>query len=107
MQCLLAGLRQQMARQKAEYEAQIRSLERQNEALQGEVAGLRANLEQQRRWYNVAEMKMRKKMRNAERARADADRRNAALQQEMEQFFDTFGELSSEARKAERIVQSF
>ncbi|XP_036379768.1 rho GTPase-activating protein 24 [Megalops cyprinoides] len=103
MQCLLAGLRQQMARQKAEYEAQIRSLERQNEALQGEVAGLQANLEQQRRWYNVVEMKMR----NAERARADADRRNTALQQEMEQFFDTFGELSSEARKAERIVQSF
>lgn len=80
-----------------------RSLEQRNEALLAEVSGLRASLEQQRRWYSVVEIKMR----NAERGRADADRRNAALQSEMEQFFDTFGELGGEARKAERIVQSF
>uniref|UniRef100_A0A8D0CG09 Rho-GAP domain-containing protein n=2 Tax=Scleropages formosus TaxID=113540 RepID=A0A8D0CG09_SCLFO len=103
MRYLFVGLQQQIARQKEEYEAQIRSLEQRNKALQEEVAALRANLEQQRRWYGVAEMKMR----DAERARADADRRNALLQQEMEQFFDTFGELNNEARKAERIVQSF
>ncbi|KAL4631325.1 rho GTPase-activating protein 24-like [Arapaima gigas] len=103
MRCFLVGLQQQIARQKEEYEAQIKSLEQRNEALQGEVAALRANLEQQRRWYGVAEMKLR----DAERARADADRRNALLQQEMEQFFDTFGELNNEARKAEHIVQSF
>lgn len=78
-------------------------LEQRNEALQGLVAGLRATLEQQRRCVSVAEIKMR----NMERARADADRRNAALQCEMEQFFDTFGELNSEARKTERIIQSF
>ncbi|KAJ8405504.1 hypothetical protein AAFF_G00319770 [Aldrovandia affinis] len=100
---LLTGLKQQMARQKDEYEAQIRSLEQRNESLHGEVSSLRANLEQQRRWYKVVEIKMR----NAERARADADRRNTALQQEMEQFFDTFGELNCEAKKTERIVQSF
>ncbi|XP_061090503.1 rho GTPase-activating protein 24-like [Conger conger] len=101
--CLVAGLKQQISRQKEEYEAQIRSLEKRNEALQGEVSGLRANLEQHRRWYKVAEIKMR----NAERARADADRRNTALQQEMEQFFDTFGELNVEAKKTERIAQGF
>lgn len=78
-------------------------LEQRNEALQGQVAGLRATLEQQRRHVSVAEIKMR----NIERARADADRRNTTLQQEMEQFFDTFGELNSEARKTERIIQSF
>lgn len=71
--------------------------------LQGEVAGLRSTLEQQRRWVSMAEIKMR----NVERARADADRRNATLQQEMEQFFETFGELYAEARKTGRIVQSF
>lgn len=65
--------------------------------------GLRASLAQQRRWYSVAEIKIR----NVERARADADRRNATLQMEMEQFFDTFGELRDEASKSERIVQSF
>ncbi|XP_063059887.1 rho GTPase-activating protein 24 isoform X2 [Engraulis encrasicolus] len=103
MHCLLAGLRQQMARQKAEYEARIQRLERRNEALQAEVSGLRSSLEQQRRWFSVAEIKMR----NVERARADADRRNAALQKEMEQFFDTFGDLSAEAKKTDRIIQSF
>ncbi|KAK3524036.1 hypothetical protein QTP70_017549 [Hemibagrus guttatus] len=103
IQCLVVGLRQQMARQKAEYEAKISRLERRNEALQGQVAGLRATLEQQRRHVSVAEIKMR----NMDRARADADRRNAALQQEMEQLFDNFGELNSEARKTERIIQSF
>ncbi|XP_051533214.1 rho GTPase-activating protein 24-like isoform X3 [Myxocyprinus asiaticus] len=101
--CLVAGLRQQMARQKAEYEAKINRLEQKNKALQGEVAGLRSTLEQQRRWVSVAEIKMR----NVEQAQADADRRNATLQQEMEQFFKTFGELNAEARKINRIVQSF
>ncbi|XP_062392774.1 rho GTPase-activating protein 24 isoform X2 [Sardina pilchardus] len=103
MHCLLAGLRQQMARQRAEYEARIQRLERKNETLQTEVEGLRSSLEQQRRWFSVAEIKMR----NVERARADADRRNAALQKEMEQFFDTFGDLTTEAKKTERIIQSF
>ncbi|XP_048850839.1 rho GTPase-activating protein 24 isoform X2 [Brienomyrus brachyistius] len=103
MQFLLAGLQQQMARQKAEYEARIKSLEQRNQALQDEVAGLQASLEEQRQRHSVAEMKMR----NAERARSDADRRNAALQHEMEQFFDTFGELDFEAKKTERILKSF
>ncbi|CDQ95241.1 unnamed protein product [Oncorhynchus mykiss] len=97
MHWLLTGLRQQMARQRAEFEAKIQRLEMRNEALQGEVVGLRSSLEQQRRWYSVAEIKIR----NVERARADADRRNTTLQKEMEQFFDTFGELSAEARKSE------
>ncbi|XP_062867541.1 rho GTPase-activating protein 24 [Trichomycterus rosablanca] len=103
IQCILVGLRQQMARQKVDYEDKINRLEQRNEALQGQVAGLRATLEQHRLWVSVAEIKMR----NMERARADADKRNAALQHEMEQFFTTFGELNSEARKTERIIQSF
>lgn len=78
-------------------------LEQRNKVLLGEVTGLRSTLEQQRRWVSVAEIKMR----NVERARTDADRRNATLQREMEQFFETFGELSAEARKTSRIVQSF
>lgn len=81
----------------------VSRLEQRNKVLQGEVAGLRSNLEQQRRWVSVAEIKMR----NVERARADADRRNTTLQQEMEQFFETFGELKAEAQKTSRIVQSF
>ncbi|KAK1161046.1 hypothetical protein AOXY_G19924 [Acipenser oxyrinchus oxyrinchus] len=101
--CLLAGLKQQMARQKAEYEAKIKSVEQHNEELELEVKNLHLNLEQQRKWYNIVEIKMR----NTERAKADAEKRNAMLQREMEEFFDTFGDLPSEVKKTERIVQSF
>ncbi len=81
----------------------VSRLEQRNKVLQGEVAGLHSTLEQQRRWVSVAEIKMR----NVERARADADKRNTTLQHEMEQFFETFGKLNAEARKTSRIVQSF
>ncbi|XP_041079851.1 rho GTPase-activating protein 24-like [Polyodon spathula] len=97
--CLLADLKQQMARQKAEYEAKIKSVEQRNEELELEVKNLHLNLEQQRKWYSIVEIKMR----NAEREKADAEKRNAMLQREMEEFFDTFGDLTSEGKKTERI----
>ncbi|KAM4621862.1 uncharacterized protein ACJ7VT_006159 [Polymixia lowei] len=103
LRSVLTGLQQQIVRQREEYEAQILSLEQRNEELQGEVVGLRANLAQQRRWYQVVQAKILE----SERARTDAELRNAALQREMEQFFDTFGELNNEAKKTERIVRSF
>ena len=53
------------------------------------MAALCSRLEQHRRWHSLAEVKIR----NVERARLDADRRNATLQREMEQFFKTFGEV--------------
>uniref|UniRef100_A0A087X486 Si:ch211-247j9.1 n=1 Tax=Poecilia formosa TaxID=48698 RepID=A0A087X486_POEFO len=85
---LLAKLRQQMAQQKAEYQNRIERLERCNDALERQVAVLRLSLEQQRRSQSVAEIKIR----NMERAKADADRRNTTLQREMELFFRTYGE---------------
>ena len=79
------------------------SLEQRNEELQSQLRGLRANLSQQRRWYQAVQAKIQE----SERARAAAEARNATIQREMDQFFDTFGELNNEARKAERIVRSF
>ncbi|XP_063045799.1 rho GTPase-activating protein 25-like [Engraulis encrasicolus] len=103
MTVLLGNIKQQIVQQKEEYETQIHRLEQRNEALEVEVLGLRANLEQQRRWYRAVEQRLCE----VERARADADRRNAELQSQMEQFFDAFGELTNEAKKTERIVQGF
>ncbi|TKS83141.1 Rho GTPase-activating protein 24 [Collichthys lucidus] len=73
---LLAELRQQMAQQKAEYQARIQSLE------------------QQKRSQSVAEIKIR----NMERAKADADFRNSTLQREMEMFFQMYGEFRRKGR---------
>ncbi|KAL0974014.1 hypothetical protein UPYG_G00214260 [Umbra pygmaea] len=100
---LLSSLHQQIAGQREEYEERIRSLEERNEALQGEVFHLRANLAQQRHWYTMVQAKLLE----SERARVAADLHNVALQREMEQFFDTFGELNNEAKKTEKIVRSF
>ncbi|CAL8355247.1 unnamed protein product [Merluccius merluccius] len=103
LRSLLTGLQQQIGRQREEYEARISSLEQRNEELQSQLLGLRANLLQQRRWYQAVQAKIQE----SERARAAAEARNATIQREMDQFFDTFGELNNEAKKAERIVRSF
>lgn len=68
-----------------------------------EVIRLKTNLSQQRHWYQVVQAKIME----SEKARAAAELRNATLQREMDQFFDTFGELNSEAKKTEYIVKSF
>lgn len=68
-----------------------------------EVVRLKTNLSQQRHWYEVVQAKIVE----SERARAAAELHNATLQREMEQFFDTFGELNNEAKKTECIVKSF
>ncbi|XP_062976890.1 rho GTPase-activating protein 24-like [Elgaria multicarinata webbii] len=103
LQCHFVSLKQQMACQKAEYEAKILSLEQQNKELQLEIKDLHSKLGQQRKWYRLVEIKMC----NAERAYEDAERRNEMLQREMEDFFDTFGELTEEIKTPEEIAQSF
>lgn len=79
------------------------SLEQRNQELQVEVVQLKSNLAQQHHWYQAVQAKIAE----SESARAAAERRNATLQREMEQFFDTFGELNNEAKKTEWIVKSF
>ncbi|XP_070818277.1 uncharacterized protein [Chaetodon trifascialis] len=103
LRSLLTSLQQQIVRQREEYEARIISLEQRNEELQVEVVRLKTNLAQQRHWYQVVQAKIVE----SERARAAAEQHNASLQKEMEQFFDSFGELNNEAKKTECIVKSF
>lgn len=79
------------------------SLEHRNEELQAEVIRLKTNLAQQRHWYQIVQAKIVE----SERARVTAEQHNASLQREMEQFFDTFGELNNEAKKTEYIAKSF
>ncbi|KAJ1127559.1 hypothetical protein NDU88_005958 [Pleurodeles waltl] len=118
LQCLVVGLKHQISNQKANYEAKIKrfdllnftrenvrgmSLEQQNTKLELEIKELHSHLDLQRKCYDIGEIKMR----NVERARRDAEKRNEMLQREMEQFFDTFGDLTSEVKKTARIVNNF
>lgn len=103
LRSLLTSLQQQIVRQREEYEERIISLEHRNEELQAEVIRLKTNLAQQRHWYQIVQAKIVE----SERARVTAEQHNASLQREMEQFFDTFGELNNEAKKTEYIAKSF
>lgn len=67
------------------------SLEQRNLELETEMVSLHEELDQERKKYTMAEIKLR----NAERAKDDAERRNQTLQKEMEQFFSTFSDLTA------------
>ncbi|XP_077157102.1 rho GTPase-activating protein 24 isoform X1 [Paroedura picta] len=95
---LVSSLKQEMAKQKLEYETRIKSLEQRNLSLETEMMTLHDELEQEKKKFTMVEIKMR----NAERAKEDAEKRNDMLQKEMEQFFSTFGELTVEPRRPER-----
>ncbi|XP_003469447.2 rho GTPase-activating protein 24 isoform X2 [Cavia porcellus] len=95
---LVSSLKQEMTKQKIEYETRIKSLEQRNLTLETEMMSLHDELDQERKKFTMIEIKMR----NAERAKEDAEKRNAMLQKEMEQFFSTFGELTVEPRRPER-----
>ncbi|XP_057584021.1 rho GTPase-activating protein 24 isoform X1 [Hippopotamus amphibius kiboko] len=95
---LVSSLKQEMTKQKIEYESRIKSLEQRNLTLETEMMSLHDELDQERKKFTMIEIKMR----NAERAKEDAEKRNDMLQKEMEQFFSTFGELTVEPRRNER-----
>ncbi|KAJ8286646.1 hypothetical protein GJAV_G00041520 [Gymnothorax javanicus] len=95
---LVASLKQEMHKQKADYEARVKSLEHRNLELETEMMNLHEELDQERKKYTMVEIKLR----NAERAKEDAEKRNEMLQKEMEQFFSTFGELTADPRRPER-----
>ncbi|KAL6469595.1 hypothetical protein MHYP_G00207140 [Metynnis hypsauchen] len=95
---LVGSLKQEMLKQKSEYEARIKSLEHRNLELEAEMVTLRDELEQERKKFTMVEIKLR----NAERAKDDAEKRNEMLQKEMEQFFSTFGDLTADPRRPDR-----
>ncbi|XP_023684428.1 rho GTPase-activating protein 24 isoform X1 [Paramormyrops kingsleyae] len=95
---LVGSLKQEMLKQKTEYDAKIKSLEQHNLQLEAEMVNLHEELDQERKKYTMVEIKLR----NAERAKEDAEKRNEMLQKEMEQFFSTFGELTADPRRPER-----
>ncbi|XP_053575836.1 rho GTPase-activating protein 24-like [Bombina bombina] len=91
LQYVLYGLNLQLSKQKAMYEKKLKSLEQKNNNLSLEILSLQSTLEQQKKWYNILEIKRR----NVERAREDAEKRNETLQREMKEFYETFGELTN------------
>lgn len=60
------------------------------------MSQLEEELDQEKKQHRVLQIKLR----NAERAREDAEKRNQLLQREMEEFFSTLGSLTAGAKGA-------
>lgn len=58
------------------------------------MSRLEEELDQEKKKHTMLEIKLR----NSERAREDAEKRNQLLQKEMEEFFSTLGSLTVGAK---------
>uniref|UniRef100_A0A671QGN1 Rho GTPase-activating protein 22-like n=1 Tax=Sinocyclocheilus anshuiensis TaxID=1608454 RepID=A0A671QGN1_9TELE len=87
---LVTELKDELKKQKANYETRIRRLEESSVAMRNQMERLEEELDQEKKKYRMLEIKLR----NSERAREDAETRNRLLQNEMEEFFSTLGDLT-------------
>ncbi|XP_072312566.1 rho GTPase-activating protein 22 isoform X2 [Eucyclogobius newberryi] len=94
---LVEGLKEELRKQRANYEARIQKLEESSAALCSQMERLEHEMEQERKKQRMLEIKLR----NSERAREDAENRNRLLEKEMEDFFSTLGDLALGARTSD------
>uniref|UniRef100_A0A8C7YKR8 Rho GTPase activating protein 22 n=1 Tax=Oryzias sinensis TaxID=183150 RepID=A0A8C7YKR8_9TELE len=94
----LTKLKQELKKQKTHYETCIRKLEESCSMYQSQINHLEEELDQEKKKYQMLEIRLR----NSERAHRDAENRNVLLQQEMEEFFKTLGDLTTGTSKALR-----
>ncbi|XP_053243864.1 rho GTPase-activating protein 22 isoform X1 [Podarcis raffonei] len=96
LQSLVAELKAELSKQRIAYDYSIKRIEEANTELRKRVARLEEELDQEKKKYTMLAIKLR----NSERARNDADKRNHLLQEEMEAFFKTLGDLTAESQMA-------
>uniref|UniRef100_A0A480N1N9 Rho GTPase-activating protein 22 isoform X4 n=1 Tax=Sus scrofa TaxID=9823 RepID=A0A480N1N9_PIG len=96
LQGLVTELRAELCRQRIEYETSVKRLEEGSADLRKRMSRLEEELDQEKKKYTMLEIKLR----NSERAREDAEKRNQLLQKEMEEFFSTLGSLTVGAKGA-------
>ncbi|XP_015233137.1 PREDICTED: rho GTPase-activating protein 22 isoform X1 [Cyprinodon variegatus] len=87
-------LKQELKKQKLNYETRIRKLEESCLKYQFQVNRLEEELDQERKKFQMLEIRLR----NSQRAHQDAENRNTVLQREMEEFFKTLGDLTTGTR---------
>lgn len=96
LQSLVVELKTELSKQRTEYETSIKRIEEASADLRKQVVRLEEELDQERKKYTMLEIKLR----NSERAREDAEKRNHLLQKEMEEFFSTLGCLTGGSQSA-------
>ncbi|XP_068423544.1 rho GTPase-activating protein 22 isoform X3 [Clinocottus analis] len=92
---MLTELKQELKKQRTSYETCIRKLEESCSKYQSQVNRLEEELDQEKKKFHMLEIRLR----NSERAHQDAESRNLLLQEEMEEFFKTLGDLTTGATR--------
>ncbi|XP_056290867.1 rho GTPase-activating protein 22 isoform X1 [Pseudoliparis swirei] len=92
---MLTELKQELKKQRTSYETCIRKLEESCSEYQSQVNRLEEELDQEKKKFQMLEIRLR----NSERAHQDAENRNILLQEEMEEFFKTLGDLTTGATR--------
>uniref|UniRef100_A0A665ULP1 Rho GTPase-activating protein 22-like n=1 Tax=Echeneis naucrates TaxID=173247 RepID=A0A665ULP1_ECHNA len=92
---MLTELKLELKKQRTSYESCIRKLEESCSKYQSQITRLEEELDQEKKKFHMLEIRLR----NSERAHQDAEKRNALLQQEMEEFFKTLGDLTTGAAR--------
>nr|XP_046257725.1 rho GTPase-activating protein 22 isoform X2 [Scatophagus argus] len=92
---MLTELKQELKKQRTSYETCIRKLEESCSKYQSRVNRLEEELDQEKKKFHMLEIRLR----NSERAHQAAENRNVLLQQEMEEFFKTLGDLTTGATR--------
>uniref|UniRef100_A0A3B4VN11 Rho GTPase activating protein 22 n=1 Tax=Seriola dumerili TaxID=41447 RepID=A0A3B4VN11_SERDU len=88
---MLTELKLELKKQRTSYESCIQSCSK----YQSQVNHLEEDLDQEKKKFQMLEIRLR----NSERAHQDAENRNILLQQEMEEFFKTLGDLTTGAAR--------
>ncbi|XP_054456487.1 rho GTPase-activating protein 22 isoform X2 [Anoplopoma fimbria] len=91
----LTELKQELKKQRTSNETCIRKLEESCSKYQSQVNRLEEELDQEKKKFQMLEIRFR----NSERAHQDAENRNVLLQKEMEEFFNTLGDLTTGATR--------
>ncbi|XP_078522771.1 rho GTPase-activating protein 25 isoform X2 [Lissotriton helveticus] len=89
LQSLVMDLKNEVVTQKRFYEERIESLEKENYEVWGKVVKLSEAIEMEKNKCSALEIRLR----NVERSREDAEKRNKSLEQEIQGFIKSMGDL--------------
>ncbi|XP_028324725.1 rho GTPase-activating protein 22 isoform X2 [Gouania willdenowi] len=92
---MVTQLKQELKKQRGHFENCIQKLEENCSKYRCQVSRLEEELDQEKKKFHMLEIQLR----NSDRAHHDAENRNVLLQREMEEFFKTIGDLTTNATR--------
>uniref|UniRef100_A0A8D0L6C8 Rho GTPase-activating protein 24 n=1 Tax=Sphenodon punctatus TaxID=8508 RepID=A0A8D0L6C8_SPHPU len=90
----ILGLKKELETQKKDYEAQIKSLEKENYEVWAKVVRLNEEIEREKKKFAALELELQ----NVEHSREDVEKRNKVLEQEFQDFVKSMGQSNAKSK---------